>query len=78
MKLKVLDNNYPCECGHEKKVHWYLGGACSSVTLPFAKELRKECLCMKFIPDNLRYLEKKQGQKDYDKYKFWRTKAKGD
>lgn len=52
-----LKNNFPCICGHSKRDHLYQTGICNFSNIALRGNLI--CKCLKFKPNNLRYLEQK-------------------
>jgi hypothetical protein len=61
VKLKALESDYPCRCGHPEKEHGkHMGiSVCWSCTATRRMMHRHE-----FKADNLRYLEALSGTKD--------------
>lgn len=52
--------DYPCTCGHSRINHaFYSNGSSLGCAVI-------DCRCWKFIPDNLKYLEIKDGSKSTD------------
>lgn len=52
ISLKLMKNNFICECGHSFKIHT---GHCN-VSDP-DEDGQHHCYCREFIADNLKYLE---------------------
>jgi hypothetical protein len=69
MKRKLrLPFNYPCVCGHSKKIHKdvYVGSLWEEWCNGEGKQGKYysyTCECEKFTPDNLKYLEQESNKK---------------
>ena len=72
VNLRMIENSFPCKCGHNKKEHEHRGHYYSTLL----QDICHECLILKykiedksikeyhtFQPDNLKYLEKKNREK---------------
>lgn len=51
-----MDKEFPCVCGHYKRKHYCNYLSCCANWANSSEENPK-CMCEKFVPDNLRYLE---------------------
>lgn len=63
MKLKVLESNYPCRCGHHENKHGTITG--KPVCWQCHDEYNGTHVLHEFVADNLKYLEIKADEKLY-------------
>jgi len=66
MKRRKVDPKFPCSCGHIKKSHYEVGAPIWEEWCTGKQEGKvrsKLCDCIKYVSDNLKYLEQQSKKK---------------